>query len=212
MELIENCFHLKTSYKGDFQVTMNNQEGKNAVEQNIISRRSIKSFKKDPIIAEEIIELLNVAKWAPNHKLTEPWRFQLYVEEGKEQFVQAYIESQPKVDGEISGKTKNKAQYFRDIPVHLVVIMPEDPRQKTWDEDYGAVSAFIQNFQLAAWEREIGMIWRTNDWVYDPVFREGIGVNTGEKVVATLMIGYPKHVPAAQARTDIRELITIINK
>ncbi|MEK4712576.1 nitroreductase family protein [Sporosarcina sp. FSL K6-5500] len=191
---------------------MSQQEGKNVVEQNIIDRRTIKSFKKDPISAEVIIELLNVAKWAPNHKLTEPWRFQLYVDEGKEQFVQAYIDSQPKVDGEVPEKVNRKAQYFRDIPAHLVVVMPEDPRQRRWDEDYGAVSSLIQNFQLAAWEREIGMIWRTNDWVYDPAFREAIDVLPGEKVVATLMIGYPKHIPEAQPRTDIRELITIINK
>ncbi len=188
------------------------QEGRNAVEQNIISRRSIKKFKKDPVETEELIELLNVAKWAPNHKLTEPWRFKLYVDGGKEEFVQAYIDSQPKVEGEVAEKVEKKAQYFRDIPVHLVVIMPEDPRQRRWDEDYGAVSTFIQNFQLAAWERGIGMIWRSNDWVYDPVFREGIGVQQGEKVVATLMIGYAEHVPAARPRTDIRELLTIIDE
>lgn len=190
---------------------MNQQQGKNAVEQNIISRRSIKSFKTDSIDIEEIIELLNVAKWAPNHKLTEPWSFQLYVDEGKKKFVQAYIDSQPTADGEVTKKVRNKANYFLDIPLHLVVVMPEDPRQRRWDEDYGAVSSFIQNFQLAAWERGIGMIWRSNDWVYDPIFREGIGVKPGEKVVATLMIGYPKHVPDATLRTDIRELMTIIN-
>ncbi|MEK4029604.1 MULTISPECIES: nitroreductase [Bacillaceae] len=191
---------------------MSHQEGINAVEENIINRRTIKSFKKEPISPEVIIELLNVAKWAPNHKLTEPWRFQLYVDEGKEKFIQAYIHSQPKVDGDVSEKVKRKAQYFRDIPVHLVVIMPEDPRQRRWDEDYGAVSSLIQNFQLAAWERGIGMIWRTNDWIYDPAFREEIGVAPGEKIVATLMIGYPQHVPTARPRTDIRECLTIIDK
>lgn len=188
------------------------QEGKNAVEQNIINRRTIKSFKMDPVNPEEIIDLLNVAKWAPNHKLTEPWRFQLYTGEGKEVFAQAYIDSQPKVDEEVSEKAKRKAQYYKDIPIQLVIIMPEDPRQRTWDEDYGAVSAFIQNFQLAAWERGIGMIWRTNEWVYNPVFREAIGVKPGEKIVGTMMIGYPKHVPKATERTDIRELVAIIDK
>ncbi|MFE8694750.1 nitroreductase [Cytobacillus sp. FJAT-53684] len=191
---------------------MSHQVGINAVEENIINRRTIKSFKKESISPELIIELLNVAKWAPNHKLTEPWKFQLYVGEGKEKFINAFIRSQPQVDGGISERVKKKAQYFRDIPVHLVVIMPEDPRQRRWDEDYGAVSTLIQNFQLAAWEREIGMIWRTNDWIYDPIFREEIGVAPGEKVVATLMIGYPEHIPAARARTDIRELLTIIDK
>jgi nitroreductase len=191
---------------------MSHEIGKTAVEQNIMSRRTIKSFKEDPIDPEEIIELLNIAKWAPNHKLTQPWRFQLYTGEGKEVFAQAFIDSQPTVEGEVSEKVLRKAQYYKDIPLQLVIIMPEDPRQRTWDEDYGAVSAFIQNFQLAAWERGIGMIWRTNDWVYNPIFREGIGVNPGEKIVATMMIGYPKHIPKAKERTDIRELVTIIDK
>ncbi|MEK4023176.1 nitroreductase family protein [Sporosarcina sp. FSL W7-1283] len=184
---------------------------KNEVEKSIIGRRSIKAFKTDPVDVEELIELLNVAKWAPNHKLTEPWRFQLYTSNGKEQFVQAYIDSQPNTDGEVPERVNRKADYFRNIPLHLVVIMPEDPRQRRWDEDYGAVSTMIQNFQLAAWKRGIGMIWRSNDWIYDPVFREGIGVKPGEKVVATLMIGYPKHIPEPQDRTDIRELLTIID-
>ena len=187
-------------------------EGRNEVEKAIIGRRTIKAFKPDSLDVEEIIELLNVAKWAPNHKLTEPWRFQLYVGEGKETFIQSYMDSQPTVDGEIAEKVQRKANYFKDIPLHLVVIMPEDPRQRRWDEDYGAVSTMIQNFQLAAWERGIGMIWRSNDWIYDPIFREGIGVEPGEKVVATLMIGYPKHIPAPQDRTDIREKLTIIDK
>ena len=186
--------------------------GRNDVEKAIIGRRTIKAFKTDPVNVEEIIELLNVAKWAPNHKLTEPWRFQLYTGKGKDVFVQSYVDSQPKVDGEVSEMVKRKASYFKDIPLHLVVIMPEDPRQRRWDEDYGAISTMIQNFQLAAWERGIGMIWRTNDWVYDPVFREGIGVLPGEKIVATLMIGYPKHIPAPRPRTDIRERLTIIDK
>lgn len=189
---------------------MSNIEGKNAVEQNIISRRSIKAFKSDAVDPQEIIELLNVAKWAPNHRITEPWRFQLYVGKGKDKFAQAYIDSQPTEEGQPTEKTLNKAKYYKDIPLQLVVIMPEDSRQRTWDEDYGAVSAFIQNFQLAAWERGIGMIWRTNEYVYDPVFREGLGVKPGEKIVATLMIGYPRHVPKALPRTDIQEFLTII--
>ena len=187
-------------------------EGKNEVERAIISRRTIKAFNTDSINVEEIIELLNVAKWAPNHKLTEPWRFQLYAGEGKEKFVQAYIDAQPKVEGKITERVKKKASYFKDIPLHLVVIMPEDPRQRRWDEDYGAVSTLIQNFQLAAWERGIGMIWRSNDWIYDPVFRERIGVRPGEKIIATLMIGYPKHIPTSQPRKDIRDVLAVIDK
>ena len=186
-------------------------EGKNDVEKSIIGRRSIKKFKKDSVNIDEVIELLNVAKWAPNHKLTQPWRFQIYTDAGKEKFVEAFLASQ-KRDGISPVKAKNKAAYFRDIPLHLVVIMPEDSRKKRWDEDYAAISAMVQNFQLAAWERGIGMIWRTNDWTHDPVFKEAIDVTPDEKIVGTLMIGYPAHIPDAEKRKDIKELLIIINE
>lgn len=180
------------------------------IDELIKNRRTIKSFTDEAVNVEELIELLDVARWAPNHKLTEPWRFLLYVDEGKEEFVQAFIKSQT-VDGdEPTDLVKNKAQYYREIPVHLVVVMPEDPRQRTWDEDYGAVSALIQNFQLAAWARGIGMVWRTNDYIYNPTFRKKLGVKPGEKIVATLMVGYPKHVPKAKERTPVCEKLTII--
>ena len=184
----------------------------NHIDQTIVNRRSIKKFKPDAVDVEEIIELLNIAKWAPNHKVNEPWRFQLYTGAGKEKFVQAFIDTMPKDQGETTPQVLKKAEYFRSIPLHLVVIMPEDPRQRRWDEDYGAISSLLQNFQLAAWERGIGMIWRSNDWVYNPVFREALGVKPGEKVVATMMIGYPAHVPEKQPRTDIREKLTIIDQ
>ncbi|AIC95680.1 nitroreductase family protein [Shouchella lehensis] len=176
----------------------------------IKGRRSIKKFKSDAVSIDEIVSLLEVAKWAPNHKLTEPWRFILFAEEGKEAFIDAYKKSQLGADQTLPEKAKKKAAYFNQIPLHLVVVMPEHPRQKTWDEDYGAVSAMIQNFQLAAWARGIGMIWRTNDWIYDPVFREAIGVESGEKIIGTLMIGYADFVPEAKERTSIKDKLTIV--
>ncbi|WDF04509.1 nitroreductase family protein [Shouchella hunanensis] len=176
----------------------------------IKGRRSIKKFKSDAVSIDEIISLLEVAKWAPNHKLTEPWRFILFADEGKEAFINAYKKSQLGADQTLPEKAKKKAAYFNQIPLHLVVVMPEHPRQKTWDEDYGAVSAMIQNFQLAAWARGIGMIWRTNDWIYDPIFREAIGVESGEKIIGTLMIGYADFVPEAKERTSIKDKLTIV--
>ncbi|HEY4567456.1 MAG TPA: nitroreductase [Savagea sp.] len=185
---------------------------RNEVEQAIVTRRTIKRFKDEAVDLEEIIELLEVAKWAPNHKLTEPWRFIAFEGSGKDRFVEAFWKTERDAKGELSELSKRKGEYYRNIPLHLVVVMPEDPRQRTWDEDYGAVSAMIQNFQLAAWARGIGMVWRTNNYIYDPVFREAIGVQRGEKIVATLMIGYAEHIPEPKERTSIREKLTVINE
>lgn len=52
--------------------------------QLIIERRTIKKFKEESIPTELLSELLEVASWAPNHKLREPWRFIIYNGEGRE--------------------------------------------------------------------------------------------------------------------------------
>nr|WP_240685168.1 nitroreductase family protein [Bacillus velezensis] len=51
----------------------------------IRNRRSIRSFKPETVPSEVILDMLETAVYAPNHRLTEPWRF-IYAasEAGKE--------------------------------------------------------------------------------------------------------------------------------
>ena len=41
------------------------------------ARRSIDLFEPEPIGSGVLLEAVEVARWAPNHRLTEPWRFYL---------------------------------------------------------------------------------------------------------------------------------------
>lgn len=56
-------------------MTQSQQTQQNSVAEIIKERRSIKLFKKDPLPQGLLEELLNVAVWAPNHGVREPWRF-----------------------------------------------------------------------------------------------------------------------------------------
>lgn len=175
----------------------------------IKERRSIKRFKSDVLPKEIILELLNIAAWAPNHGLREPWRFVLFMEEGREKIADAIIHNPIK-----GGKNKSPEMIYETImsvPMHLLVIMHEDPRQKEWEEDYAAVCAFIQNFQLAAWEKGIGTIWKTSPFLLSPFFREKFGVKPGEKIVGLIQAGYPEKIPEARPRTEIEKKIVVID-
>lgn len=86
-------------------------------------------------------------------------------------------------DPEFAAKRK---EYLSSVPLTVVVVIPEDPRQREWDEDFAAASALVQNFQLAAWERGVGTIWKTDPYIYAPEFRSKIGVKPGEKVIAMI--------------------------
>ena len=183
----------------------------NQIEELIRSRRTIKQFKPDPISIETMKELLEVASWAPNHKLREPWQFKLFTGDGKEKLLSAWQAA--KEDGKGARPMKpEKLEQLKQIPLFIVVTMPVDPRQQVFEEDFAAVSAYIQNLLLAAWDLGIGSQWNTESVIYSPIFREAIGVTPGEKVVAILQFGYAAKTPLARERASIVDKLIIIDK
>lgn len=184
---------------------------KHSVAETIQSRRTIKKFKQAAVPLELITELLEVAVWTPNHKMREPWRFIAVVEDGRKTLVETM--KRVSESGKM-GKPMNQAKidHLLSIPAFVLVVMEEDPRPMIWEEDFAAVSALIQNFQLAAWERGLGMLWNTNSVIYSPEFREEFDVKPGEKIVAIMQIGYPAFVPKPMERISAKEKLTVFSK
>ena len=178
------------------------------VANTIKERRSIKKFKEDPVSQQLIIDLLNVAVWAPDHKVREPWRFILFIGEGKQKLIDAVYEELS--NGNSKKNPEQVKEYMEKVPAHLLVLMKEDPRPLVREEDFAATSTMIQNFQLAAWERELGVIWKTSPFIYSPTFHQAVGVKPGEKLVGLLQIGYPDAIPKAVERTSAEAKLTII--
>src|SRR4051794_41860226 len=46
-------------------------------EEAIRTRRTHKAYSSAPLDRETLDELLELARWAPNHNLTNPWRFRV---------------------------------------------------------------------------------------------------------------------------------------
>ena len=177
--------------------------------QLIKERRSIRKFKSDKVSNEILEELLEVTSWAPNHKMTEPWRFIIYKDEGSK--VLANIMAKIVANSPKKKSPEEVRARFESIPAHVIIVMNEDSNNFVMEEDYAATCALIQNFQLAAWERGLGVLWKADPFIALSQFRDGIGVKPGEKVVALLHVGYPEMTPKSIARTPISEKITIID-
>src|SRR3954454_13130358 len=47
------------------------------VEEAIRTRRTHKVYGSEPLDRETLLELFDLARWAPNHHLTNPWRFRV---------------------------------------------------------------------------------------------------------------------------------------
>ena len=178
--------------------------------QLIVERRTVKKFQDKSISTELLSELLEVASWAPNHKLREPWRFIIYNGKGKEVLGNVMAEIASKGAKMKKGPEEMK-KHYEAIPAHILVVMPEDPQPFVREEDYAATCALIQNFQLAAWERGIGVFWKTDAFLTLPEFREAVGVCPGEKIAAILHVGYIDTVPKPRKRTAIDKKLTVID-
>ena len=46
-------------------------------EEAIRTRRTHKAYGPEPVDRATLEELLDLARWAPNHHLTNPWRFRV---------------------------------------------------------------------------------------------------------------------------------------
>ncbi|MBR2566692.1 MAG: nitroreductase [Paenibacillus sp.] len=173
----------------------------NEVRNAIINRRTVKKFKQDPVPTEQIIDLLDTAVWAPNHKLREPWRFVLFNGKGRKKLAEA-------IEVEMGEDNKFSANVLQ-VPAILLVVLDEDPRQAIWDEDFAATSALVQNFMLAAWSEQVGTFWVTKPFLYAPKFRNALGIEGGEKIIGMIYIGYPDVIPSAKERTPAKDKLTL---
>lgn len=180
-----------------------------SVKEAIVSRRSIKKFNGQPVDEELIPELLADATWAPNHGSRNPWRFVVASGENYEEFTNVIrslaIPNWRELDTESLAMRMDK---FTSASAAIMVIVPEDVRQKERLEDFAAASTLIQNLMLLAWDKGVGTCWRTPAFLDSPKFRETLGVKDGERVVCMLQVGYYDVVPKARPRTPAEQLTT----
>ncbi|MNC06845.1 putative NAD(P)H nitroreductase YdjA [compost metagenome] len=183
-----------------------------AIEQLIRARRTIRQFNEKTLSKETIIDLLEAAVWAPVHSRKEPWRFILFQDAGRKQFADAVLHTFSKDELE-RWEEKLRSDYCERIQAHLLVVIEADPRQRVWEDAVGAGSALIQNLQLLAWEKKIGVVWKTNEYNFDPDFCRMTGVKPGERIIGTLHLGYfdQDKIPKPRLRTPVRELLTCIS-
>ncbi len=182
------------------------------IDRLIRERRTIRLFNGKPLLKETIVGLLEAAVWAPVHSRKEPWRFILFMDEGRRQFADAVLHTFSKEERE-RWERKLLIDYCELMQAHLLVVIEADPRQREWEDAVGAGAALIQNLQLLAWEQDIGVVWKTNAYNFDPDFCRLTGVKPGERIIGTLHLGYfdQDKLPKPRPRTPVSELLTFIS-
>jgi nitroreductase len=161
----------------------------------IRTRRAVKEYDQHPIPREWVEELLDAARWAPNHKLTHPWRFNVFMGEGRERLVPAR-QNAVRWAAEQKGKeaTEEDLAFARakcfSAPVLLIVSQVQSDDPIRWREDYAACWCAIQNFCLAATARGLASYPSTGVWVDQNFIGPAIGLPEEERPVSCVFLGY----------------------
>ncbi len=178
----------------------------------IKGRRSVRRYKPTPIPKETIMEIYEMASWAPSGMNRQNWFFVAvtgdYVKRVADICHQGFIEYiGSKVSSVFSHKpdvVKETTSFFATLGGAPVVIFAySEPGPESPYTDVQSVSAAIQNLLLAAYEKGLGTCWMTGPLNKENEFNSLLGIEN-KKLVALITLGYPDETPKAPKRKGVK--------
>lgn len=176
------------------------------IAEGIRNRRTVKLFLQRPVSRELVLEAIEVARWAPNHHVTEPWHFYVLGPESIREAVELTRIVTTERKGEKMGEFK--AASAAERPGWLVVTCRVTDDELMQREDYASCACAIQNFMLYLSAAGVASKWSTGAITRDDRFLRLLGINPEEEfVVGLIWYGYAKVTPG-QRRKDVNEIVT----
>ncbi|MFB6307090.1 MAG: nitroreductase, partial [Flavobacteriales bacterium] len=163
----------------------------------IRNRRTIypKDFSSRKVHKEMLEKMLENARWAPTHGMTQPWRFKVFIDEGREKLANAlpeiYKSATPtdKFNEKKYEKLKDRALKSSAI---IAVCMKRDENKKIPEiEETEAVACSVQNILLTATAYGLGAYWSTGDIAYSQEMSSFLELGDEDKFLGFVYIGYP---------------------
>ena len=162
----------------------------------IRTRRMIGAFAPEAPPREVIERLIQAAVWAPNHHLTEPWRFHVLVGSAREALAGAVGEwlggpDRPVENPEGEARAM-RAKLLRSPAIVIVTQARDLQADEVRDlEDYAACACATHNLLLAAHAEGLAAKWSTGKLARFPPVQRFLGISREDRVVAFVYLGYP---------------------
>jgi nitroreductase len=179
-----------------------------SVYQAIYRRRMAWRFKDTPVPRETINRLLETAVWAPNHRLTEPWRFFVIEKDSANREKVAQLAYDYSLEGSGGqGRAEAAKQKVLAPPILIYVYSKTDDREEITRENYASVCCAVQNISLAAVAEGLTATWETGRITRSPDLRKALGAKKKWQMVGALSIGVPDE-DLNPPRTPVSEFTT----
>jgi nitroreductase len=167
------------------------------LEQAIRTRRTHKAYGPEPVDRALLDELLDLARWAPNHHLTNPWRFRVLGPQALERLKSA-------AGPEAAGKLDRAPTL-----VAVSVVQTGDPVADEEDLCAAACAAYI--VLLAAHGRGLAGYWRTPAVLRTPEGRAALGIGDDQRAIALLHLGPARQEQRPPDRAPTADVISYLD-
>lgn len=172
----------------------------------IRGRRSINFFDSNPVGTGVLLEAIDLARWAPNHRLTEPWRFYLIGSKTADAVARCWADFEAETKGERAGAAR--LARLKGIPGHFVLTSRRSDDAVVERENYAACCCAVQSLMLYLWQRGVGSKWTTGAITREQRLYDLLGIDsTQETIVGYFWYGTPK-VVSEQKRKEAAEIVT----
>jgi nitroreductase len=164
------------------------------------TRRTHKAFASEPIDSVTLRELFELARWAPNHRLTNPWRFRVLGPQSRAELAREAELLSPGSAGKL------------DRAPTLVVAsasMHGDPEERLEDLLAAAIAAYV--VLLGAHARGLAGYWRTLPLLDAPAVRAALEITADEQPIGLLHLGHPIQDQRVPERAAVDEIATFLD-
>ncbi len=180
-------------------------------------RTSVRRFRPERVPRETIERVLDSAIRAPNHKLTEPWRFAVLTDGAVARFadMRARHRLRRYADPD-SAEARAAAEKMRketaETPAFVVVMCAVSADDVTREEDYAAAMMATMNLMIAAESLGLGTYLKTGGIMKEQAVQDLVGLADGFRVVGVIAMGFPAEPEAPRKRRAAGELTSWIDR
>lgn len=166
----------------------------------IRTRRTHKAYGPEPVDRATLLELFELARWAPNHHLTNPWRFRVIGPQAR-----ALLAREAELEQPGSARKLGRAPTLIVVGVEL----QGDQSQQQDDLLAAAVAAYI--VLLGAHARGLAGYWRTLPILESPTVRAGLEIPATERPIGLLHLGRPVQEQRAPERAPVADIALFLD-
>ena len=184
------------------------------VENAIRTRRTIKAFDAEPVDRETLEELLELARWAPNHHLTNPWRFRVVGPRALDALKAAAAElarATAPAGADVDELGRVAAAKLERAPTLVVVSAKHSADPVQDEEDAHATACAAYNVLLGAHARGLAGYWRTPGVLRTEAGAQAVALPGDERFVGMLYLGRARQTAEAPERAALGEYATFLD-